>query len=410
MRRISSIEIENFKSLVDFEIKLDHFTCLIGLNGAGKSTVLQFIDFLSQLVRGDMEGWLDERKWKATEIKSKLSRKKYIYFCVRFINEDGEPAGRWEGNYNPTSNSCIYERIDMLDFLLEAKKQEMKLYKDKYHTKTRIIPLTDIPTSATSKWDMQWKSEITFDYQGSILSVLKKELLPESILECKKLFEDMKSLDLLAPEYLRQRTRESAGTMGRGGQNLSAFLYEMNEQKQIELIKQLKEIYQQLSGLRSKSLRSGWKQIEISEQYEDASDGFVPTMTTEARHINDGMLRLIAILAELQSEYVFLLFDEIENGINPELVEFVLNALVSSEKQIVVTTHSPMILNYLEDETARKGVIYLYKTKRGHTKSIPFFSIPSLAEKLTVMGPGEAFVDTDLFALANEINEITEDE
>jgi AAA15 family ATPase/GTPase len=133
-------------------------------------------------------------------------------------------------------------------------------------------------------------------------------------------------------------------------------------------------------------------------------------MVTEARHINDGMLRLIAILAELESEYRFLLFDEIENGINPELVEFVLGALVSGDKQVVVTTHSPMILNYLEDETARRAVVYLYKSNRGHTKSIPFFSIPSLQEKLTVMGPGEAFADTILTELSAEIDTLPEEQ
>ena len=61
--RIKSIEANNFKSLVDFRIELAQFNCLIGLNGSGKSTVLQFIDFVSQLVRGDMKGWLNERKW-----------------------------------------------------------------------------------------------------------------------------------------------------------------------------------------------------------------------------------------------------------------------------------------------------------------------------------------------------------
>lgn len=127
-------------------------------------------------------------------------------------------------------------------------------------------------------------------------------------------------------------------------------------------------------------------------------------LLTEARHVNDGMLRLIAILAELQDErQQFLLFDEIENGINPELVEFVMDALVSAPQQVMVTTHSPIILNYLDDEVARKGVIYLYKTERGTTRSIPFFSIPSLAEKLKFMGPGEALVDTDLTTLPDEI-------
>jgi AAA15 family ATPase/GTPase len=115
------------------------------------------------------------------------------------------------------------------------------------------------------------------------------------------------------------------------------------------------------------------------------------------------MLRLIAILAELQSENQFLLFDEIENGINPELIEFVIAMILESNPQVLVTTHSPMILNYLDDDVARKGVIYLYKSAQGVTKSIPFFSIPSLAKKLEVMGPGEAFVDTNLTELANEI-------
>jgi ABC-type branched-subunit amino acid transport system ATPase component len=68
--------------------------------------------------------------------------------------------------------------------------------------------------------------------------------------------------------------------------------------------------------------------MEITENYEGGNGGFFPAMVTEARHVNDGMLRLIAILAELQSENPFLMFDEIENGVNPELVEFVLDALV----------------------------------------------------------------------------------
>ena len=136
--------------------------------------------------------------------------------------------------------------------------------------------------------------------------------------------------------------------------------------------------------------------------------GLLPAMTTEARHINDGMLRLIAILAELATPNRFLLFDEIENGINPELVEFLIDKLVNATQQVLVTTHSPMILNYLEDDIARAGVIYLYKTSQGFTQSIPFFSIPSLAEKLTVMGPGEAFVDTKLSELDQEIQSISE--
>ncbi len=71
--RIQSIYAHNFKSLVDFNLELAQFTCLIGLNGAGKSTVLQLVDFLAQQARGDLKGWLAERGWKAADLNSRLT-------------------------------------------------------------------------------------------------------------------------------------------------------------------------------------------------------------------------------------------------------------------------------------------------------------------------------------------------
>jgi len=387
--RISRLEVQNFKSLVDFEMDLPKFSCLIGLNGAGKSTVLQFIDFLSQLVRGDMEGWLAERKWKSGDLRSKLTKKLNIEFCIRFCDEKGRPAGRWEAVYSPSKHRCTRERIDMLDFVIETTADEINVFA--------------VRASQPKSWK-NWKSAMTFDYEGSILSALKEDRLPASVLGCKRMFQAVEALDSLTPERLRQRTREAGGSLGHGGRNLSAFLFELGPAGRKQLASKLKKAYQRLGHIYAKSLRSGWKQLLASEVYGDVK------MWTEATHLNDGLLRMIAILAELQSENRFLLFDEIENGINPELVEFVINMLVEARQQVLVTTHSPMILNYLEDDVAQKGVIYLYKTAQGHTESIPFFSIPSLRKKLEVMGPGEAFVDTNLTELADEIAGMAKEE
>ncbi|WP_162268042.1 AAA family ATPase [Thiohalocapsa sp. ML1] len=126
-------------------------------------------------------------------------------------------------------------------------------------------------------------------------------------------------------------------------------------------------------------------------------------LTAAARHGNDAMLRLLPVFAELLTDSGVLLFDEVENGINPQLVEPLLGALVTARQQVLVTTHSPVILNALDDDLARAGVQYLYRTPEGFTRSVPFFSIPSVSEKLDVMGPGEAFVDTDLTRLQDEI-------
>ncbi len=392
---IRSITAKNFKSLVDFKLDLAKFTCLIGLNGAGKSTVLQFIDFLAQQVRGDIKRWLEERHWEAKDLKSQLTKKKNIEFLVHLTVEGTEQTAEWDATFNPAQLHCTQEQVFVGNTHLVVRGRTVRVGEG--------MPSPQGTTNGTSP-----AQEITFTYEGSILSQLKESTLPSPLVEFKDYFLNLKSLDLLSPEYLRQRTRESKGSLGLGGQRLSAFLHELGTPKRRQLVQRLKSAYPQLVDLNAKSLRSGWKQLEITEEYQGEESGLLPRMTTEARHIADGMLRLIAILTETQTEHRFLLFDEIENGINPELVEFVLDALVSAPQQVLVTTHSPMILNYLSDEVAREGVVYLYKTRDGQTRAIRFFDIPSIAEKLTVMGPGEAFADTDLTALRDEIEAVTE--
>lgn len=59
---IRSISIDNFKSLRNFRLDLDKVTCLVGLNGAGKSTVLQALSFLTSAMLGQTTEWLHARK------------------------------------------------------------------------------------------------------------------------------------------------------------------------------------------------------------------------------------------------------------------------------------------------------------------------------------------------------------
>ena len=56
--QLKKIEIDNFKSLVDFEMTFEKFNCIVGLNGSGKSTLLQALDLISQMMKGDISNWL----------------------------------------------------------------------------------------------------------------------------------------------------------------------------------------------------------------------------------------------------------------------------------------------------------------------------------------------------------------
>jgi predicted ATPase len=382
---IKRIKIYNFKSLVNFEMPLAKFNCLVGLNGSGKSTVLQFFDFLAQQVRGDIKGWLSKRQWIASDINSKLTSKKNIDFEVILTHSQGFEI-KWSASFNFKTLRCTFERIDWNKNLI------LRVENGKYY----IWSLDEKERENAPKLS----GVIPFDYQGSLLSQIKENQLTEEIIEFKKFFEGLHALDLLAPELLRQRTRESKNNLGLGGEYLSAFLYEMKEETRISILNKLSVIYPNLKQFDISTMRSGWKHLIVEEQFGNIA------LKTEARHIADGILRMLAVFAQLSKEtkdQSFLLLDEIENGINPELIEFLVDSLVEASPQVLVTTHSPMVLNYLEDSTAIDGVIYLYKEQNGATQAIRLFDIPSMREKLTVMGPGEVYEDTLLTQLPKEI-------
>lgn len=379
--RLTRLHVDNFKSLVAFSLPLDQFTCLIGLNGSGKSTVLQAVDFASQLFKGQVSRWLEQRQWKAADLNSKLIRKSNIDLTMT-LSVAGSRF-RWHGSFNRPLLRCTRERGE-IDGKVVFSVDDGHYWFDET-ARSGGSPVAPEPV------------RIAFEYEGSVLSQLKEELLPEVLLPFRTFLRKTASLDLLAPQFLRKRADKSQGEIGLGGERLSAFLHELSSKQKTALREQLKACYPQLDGFQTRSLRAGWKELWIHEHFANK------WLLTEARHINDGMLRLMAILAEILTDNQFLLFDEIENGVNPELVEFLIDVLVTAKQQVLVTTHSPMILNYLNDDVARKGVQYLYKTPEGFTRSVPFFSIPSLAAKLEVMGPGEAFVDTELSQLSDEI-------
>ena len=381
MIKLDRLLIDNFKSLNDFKLDFSEFTCLIGLNSSGKSTILQAIDFISQLMYGDITGWLNSRGWEANELKCKLINKKNIAVLITF--EHNNTFYLWDLIYNPLLKKCTKESITSYKNF-DKLKDIFSVVDSKY------MIVKDLET------DEKLEGNIIQDYEGSFLASLKPEFLPEAIQEFKTYIQHIYSLDLLSPQELRKRS-QTGSKLGLSGENISAFLNTFSKEQKDNLLKQLQKCYPNLEALNIKKFDDGLNSLELIEKFGDKS------ITNEAKYLNDGVLRLIAILSQLQSQESFLLFDELENGINSELIEYLIDTLIASKHQVMITTHSPMVLNYIEDDVAIKSVHYIYKTEEGFTKSIPFFDIPSMKEKLELMGAGEVYIDTNLSDLYEEI-------
>lgn len=385
MLELDKIEIKNFKSLNNFVLNFTDFTCLIGLNNSGKSTILQVIDFLSALMSGNVSRWLISRNWDANELECKLANyeeRDVILISIYFIYE--KEYYKWSCEYIKAGNQCVYEVMYVDDTKI------FSAYPGSY------MIIQDDKT--------QLNGDIIQSYEGSFLASLKDKYLPQVIQKFRNKIRSISSLELLSPNKMKKYSQQES-MLGLSGENISAFLNRFTKEQKTELLEQLQKCYPHLESFNIKKTDEGWNTLELTEKFGDN------IITNEAKYLNDGVLRLIAILSQLQSQESFLLFDEIDNGINSELIEYLIDTLIASKHQVMITTHNPMVLNYIEDEVAIKSVHYIYKTEEGFTKSIPFFEIPSMLEKLDYMGAGEAYVDTNLSELYEEIKtlEVKED-
>lgn len=375
---LTRVYLDNFKSLIDFSFPpkkdiqdIPAFSCLVGLNGSGKSTILQAFDFLAQLPQGRIDSWLDKRGWKHEELTSKFTKKTTITFSISLLNQGKSVV--WSGTYNKQAIRCTQEKVtedDKTIFSVQDGKLNIFIAGE-----SSAIPVKDLL------------------YQGSILSVYKFDVQKApAIAAIFDFSQGMKSLELLNPQLIKTRSR-AADDVGIGGEKLTAFFHGLSTENKRTILTQLQEFYPHVTSILSSSLRAGWKTITVSESFENGSKNRLETETT---HLNDGMLRILTIITQMQTNHTCLLLDEIENGMNPELVERLMDYLVNSKKQVIVTTHSPMVLNYLEDQVAQNGVFLVYRNEAGYTRCGRYFQSNRTREKLRLLGPGEVFVDTTM--------------
>ncbi len=246
----------------------------------------------------------------------------------------------------------------------------------------------------------QPKVKIGFNYHGSIFSVLKDDVLGEELAGIRDFFKEIKSAELLSPILMKKRARHAEGEIGLGGEKLSAFIDELPYSKKERLLHELQRFFPKAKQIETRSIKGGWKELLLNELFGNTR------FKIESRHLSDGFLRIIAILAQLQNSESVLLFDEIEDGINQELVELLIQVIISSNHQTVVATHSPLLLNFIEEDIAKKSILFVYRTHDGKTRTRNFYDLVESrisVEEHALFGPGELMQRMDLVKLSEQL-------
>lgn len=190
---------------------------------------------------------------------------------------------------------------------------------------------------------------------------------------------DMRFLEL-SPDLMRLPSFAGQNTLGDRGENLSSVMLDICRDETRKAI--LLDWLQSLTPMDAKDFDfpedfTGKVLLRI----EEASG-----QKTTDYSASDGTLRFLGLLAALlgnqRSRFYF--FEEPENGIHPNrlslLLQLMQQEVANSSMQIVITTHSPLLLNFLSSESLEYASLIYRIGDRTESRITKIMDIPNARE------------------------------
>lgn len=339
--QIKSIEIKNFKSLKNVNLKLNNLTLITGINSSGKSTLIQSILLFKQ----NQEKFYSERGSKIININGKyvqLGRKEDILFETTF-NEDIEIEIK-----NNEINHCLKFNIDNLRlkniiFLPEENEKSFNIfYNDfQYISTNRVAPniIYDLSDEEIDQNLIGLKGEFTAHYLANYRHKdipLKKNLKNFTWnIKFPLLVKDINNCyPLKVLKHPRSRTTQLL-------ENVSLWLSEISSNIEVKA-----KVYEEL------------QQVNLTYSYTHENN---VTKEYTALNVGFGITYVLPIIVAIlkAKEGDLLIIENPESHLHPagqsKIAE--LCAIASANGvQIIVETHSDHFLNGIRVAT-KKGLL-----------------------------------------------------
>jgi predicted ATPase len=184
----------------------------------------------------------------------------------------------------------------------------------------------------------------------------------------------------LEPKFLMREEVPVAevGSLGPRGENLAAFLnvlYHRDKKSYESFNLTLKRVLPTDARIEVEPLKEGRVGLRLSEN----------GLSYSARLISEGTLRLIGLLAAVHptNEATLIGYEEPENGVHPVRLKIIADLLKNSvqehQKQIVVTTHSPIFPECFDDSD-----LFVCRREEQLTTITPFKALGPLYKRVTI--------------------------
>lgn len=375
MGMINKIEIKNFKSIVDLKMDLGRINVIIGANGCGKTNILQSFAFASAA---------SQKKLDNEYLLARGIRIPGPQFVIPAF-EDLE-----ETEYDKIAIS-IFEGVSIRDievkFNKDSKKWEDASIVDVDRSIIELLNnLLDIYAKQKGLGKIEYRDKDSEHVKGFLIEVLQKAISdkfpdfnPDMI---PKLFDALynnKSLPtflIFSPDEIvlrEQNTESPIKPLGIHGEGLFSFLKEQmnNEKSLFEKLNEGLNLLDWFDGLDvPKDLLSNEAKLLIGDRYLKESLHFF-----DQRSTNEGFLYLLFYLTLFNSKETpsFFAVDNIEASFNPKLCMRLIRLLIElakeNDKQVILTTHSPFVLDALDLKDDEQRLFVARRDIDGHTRA-----------------------------------------
>jgi len=373
---IKQLRIENYRCFEKLEIELGPFNVLVGPNDSGKSTIMEAIDFLARQSTGPNQAQTDR---PSTDVGTVIRGQDPASILTVSITGEVHDGTEFEHSLSLAPGEDQRGRGVFHREGLQFGGETWIGPRDESAEQFDLLnPVSGNGYSATpGSPAMSLIQQASDAREFSALGLLRSEYEQVQIYR-------------LDPAALRSteaagRGHSSDQTLSARGGNLPATLRSLllgPDRSAFQAVEEeLCRIVPSISGLWIEEREP----TRVMFKLRTGSD-------VEASSVSDGVLLLLAFLTLLHrySEPLVLLIEEPENGLHPhrigEVVQL-LRRLVEGGKnrQVILTTHSPILLNHVEPEE----VLICRRAESGWTEVTPLKEVKDLERYLTDFDVGE---------------------